>query len=250
MFIRQERSVQDFMQFYPVVAWLIIIHLFLWLIINFLQLPIGVQIYQWGIGHNLYIHEGEYWRLLTPIFLHGSFMHVLFNSFTLVLFGPALEQMLGKAKFVFVYLMAGIIGNLATYALAPVLYTHLGASGAVFGLFGVYMYMIIFRKDLIDDANAQIVMIITIIALVMTFLRSNINIYAHIFGLVGGLLLAPFVLKRARPFSMGRNKRRTPRNKDGVQFDPRRWQKQRSRKKLFWIVLGVLAILGVLKFTL
>jgi len=250
MFIRQERSVKEFMQFYPIVAWLVIINFALWLMIDFLQLKTGGLIYQWGVGNNLFIHEGEYWRLITPIFLHGGLMHAVFNSFSLVLFGPALEQMLGKVKFIITYLTAGIIGNLATYALGPAIYAHLGASGAVFGLFGVYMYMVIFRKDLIDDANAQIVMIITIIALVMTFLRPNINIYAHIFGLVGGLVLAPIVLRRAQPFSMWRNQRRATHNDGSIQFDPNRWRKRRIpqqlKKNLIWIILGVLVLFGLL----
>lgn len=250
VFIRQERSIKEFMQFYPVVAWLIIIHFFLWLIIDLLRLPIGLEIYQWGVGNNAYIHQGEYWRLLTAIFLHSGLMHALFNSFSLVLFGPALEQMLGRVKFIITYLGAGLIGNIATYAFDPTaFYSHLGASGAVFGLFGVYMYMVVMRKDLIDDGNAQIVVIITIIALVMTFVRPQINIYAHIFGLLGGLMLAPVVLTNTKPFSMWRNRRRPP--KDGsIQFDPNRWKKRRLsrqlKKNLLWIILAVLVLFGLL----
>src|SRR4051812_21792510 len=111
MFIRNERSIKEFMQSYPVVSTIIIINLVLWLFINFLQLPIGLMIHDWAIGYNLFVAAGEYWRLVTPIFLHGDLMHVLFNSFSLVLFGPALEQMLGKLKFTFAYLGVGIIGN-------------------------------------------------------------------------------------------------------------------------------------------
>jgi len=250
MFIRQERSIKEFMQFYPVVAWLIIIHLFLWFIIHFLQLPLGQQLFQWGIGHNLYIHQGEYWRLLTAIFLHSGMPHTLFNSFSLVLFGPALEQMLGRMKFIIAYLGAGLIGNIATYALNPTaFYAHIGASGAIFGLFGLYMYMVMLRKDLIDETNAQIVVVITIIALLMTFLRTHINIYAHIFGFLGGLILAPIVLKRAKPFSIWRNRRRHMHG-GSIKFDPKRWQKRRlsqqTKKNLFWLILGILIIFGLI----
>src|SRR5690625_2842100 len=250
MFLRQERSIKDFIQFYPIVAWIIIINLALWLLIDFFQLSIVLTFYQWGVGNNLLIHQEEYWRLLTPIFLHGGFSHVLFNSFSLVLFGPALEQMLGRAKFIILYLGAGIIGNIATYALGPTLYAHLGASGAVFGLFGAYLYMVVLRKDLIDDSNAQIVVIISIIALVMTFLRPNINIYAHVFGLLGGLIMAPIVLRNAQSFSMWRNKRRRPVNDGSIQFDPNRWKKKRLprqlKKNLIWIILGILVLLGLI----
>src|SRR5699024_12574899 len=66
---------------------LVIINLSLWVMIDFLQLPLGNQLFQWGAGHNISIHNGEYWRLLTSVFLHGGLMHALFNSFALVLFG-------------------------------------------------------------------------------------------------------------------------------------------------------------------
>src|SRR5690625_3147835 len=149
MFIRQERSLKEFISFYPIVSALVIIHIALWFLIDFSQSSFGRQLLLWGVGNNALIHEGEYWRLFTPIFLHGGLRHVLFNSFSLVLFGPALEQMLGRVKFIIVYIAAGLIGNIATLLFGPVMYTHLGASGAVFGLLGAYMYMVFMRRDLI-----------------------------------------------------------------------------------------------------
>src|SRR5690625_4841464 len=192
MFIRRERSLKEFISFYPIVSILIGINLLLWFMTDFLQLPIGYTIYNWGIGHNLSVYHGEYWRLVTPIFLHGGLGHVVFNSFALVLFAPALEQMLGKMKFIFAYFFTGIAGNVGTYIIDPVSNTpHLGASGAIYGLFGIYMFMILFRKDLIDPANAQIVKVIFFIGLILTFVQSNINIAAHIFGFLGGFALGP-----------------------------------------------------------
>jgi len=250
VFIRNERSIKEFRQSYPIVFWLVIIHLALWLIIDFLQLAIGAQIYQWGIGVNFLISLGEYWRLVTPIFLHGDLMHAVFNSFSLVLFGPALEQMLGKWKFIFAYFGAGIIGNIATYIFGPLEYAHLGASGAIFGLFGIYAFMIAFRKHLIDQGSSQIVMPILVIALLMTFLRSGINIYAHVFGFIGGFVLAPLVLNNVRPYSPWAQRRRYY-NDSEIQFDPNRLRKKRIippkiRKNLIWIIIGVLAVLGIL----
>lgn len=240
------------MQFYPIVSTLVIIYLGLWLIIDFLHLPIGETIYQFGIGSNYYIHQGEYWRLITPMFLHGGLMHVLFNSFSLVLFGPALEQMLGKFKFLVAYLGAGIIGNLGTFFFgsSDILYAHVGASGAIYGLFGLYIYMVLFRKDLIDQSSAQIILVIFIIGLVMTFVRANINVQGHIFGFIGGLALAPLVLANVTPYSRWQT-RRTRKTRDGsVSFDPNRWNKRRVpshvKKKILWTIIGVLIVLGLL----
>ncbi|GGJ90828.1 putative rhomboid protease YdcA [Lentibacillus kapialis] len=247
MFIRNERSVKEFIQLYPAVAWLVIIQLVLWLLTGFLQTPLGNWIREWGMGVNFYISQGEYWRLITAIFFHAGLMHVLFNSFALVLFGPALEQMLGKMKFITAFLGAGLIGNLATFLLGPTLYSHVGASGAIYGLFGIYAFMIAFRKHLIDPSSTQIVTIILVIGLIMTFLRSGINIYAHVFGFIGGFALAPLLLNNVRPYSPRLGRQYVD---DGsIQFDPDRWQKKQRNKKVFqrglWIILGILVILGL-----
>src|SRR5699024_9171978 len=192
MFVRQERSMKEFMQFYPVVSTIIIINLLLWLIINVLQLQIGEIIYSWSVGANYLVSYGEYWRLLTPVFLHGGFSHVLFNSFALVLFAPALEQMLGKFRFVTFYLLTGIIGNVVTYKVVTMSQIfHLGSCGAIYGLFGIYIIMVVFRKQLIDVANAQNVTVIFVLSVLMSFMQPYINISAHLFGTLGCFLLGP-----------------------------------------------------------
>lgn len=187
MFTRTE-SFREFIRFYPVVSIIIAIHFLLYL---FTALPIFPNFWFKATfsGVNLYIMEGEYWRLFTPIFMHGGFTHVLFNSFSLVLFGPALERLLGKGKFLLVYLVSGILANVATLLLEPLTYVHVGSSGAIFGLFGYYISMILFRKHMLSQQNSQIILIICALSLVMTFIQPNINITAHIFGLLGGFLL-------------------------------------------------------------
>lgn len=252
MFIRSERSIKEFLKLYPIVSGFVIIYLSLWLIIDFFQLPIGGTIYYMGVGNNFLISQGEYWRLITPMFLHGGLTHVLFNSFSLVLFGPALEQMLGKFKFISAYLAAGIIGNIGTYFLGPsdLFYNHVGASGAIYGLFGIYLYMVVLRKDLIDQTSAQIVLVISGIGLVMTFVQSNINVYGHIFGLIGGMAVAPLVLINVDPYSSWRRKRSQKSDDDTISFDPNRWNKKRVpshvKKKIFWTIIGILIVLGLL----
>ncbi|MDY0406904.1 rhomboid family intramembrane serine protease [Virgibacillus sp. 179-BFC.A HS] len=250
MFIRNEKSVKDFIRLYPVVSTLIIIHFVLWIIIDLLKLPIGESIYNYGAGVNLFIHAGEYWRLITPIFLHANLMHTLFNSFSLLIFGPALEQMLGKGKFIFAYFFAGIVGNIATYAFHPTAFmVFVGASGAIYGLFGIYMFMVLFRKHLVDRSDAQIVIVIFVIGLIMTFLQPNINIHAHVFGFIAGFALGPIILNNVRPYSPWRTYVE-PKRED-IGFDPNRWQKKhiipaKIRRNWIWIILGILVILGLL----
>lgn len=203
MFIRTERSVSDFIKLYPIVSFLAILNLSLWFIINILKIPFGLKLYDLGVGHNLSILLlDEYWRLVTPIFLHADFGHVIFNTFALILFGPALEKMLGSFKFIFIYLFTGIIGNLGTFIINMQSYIpHLGASGAIYGLFGIYIFMVFFRKDLIGRTDSQIIKTIFVLGIVMSILMPNINISAHLFGFVGGFLIGPLILKKAKNIS-------------------------------------------------
>lgn len=187
MFTRTE-SLRDFIRFYPIVSLIISIHILLYLATAVPVFP-SRYLFEQLSGVNLFIVNGEYWRIVTPIFMHGGFAHMLFNSFSLVLFGPALEQLLGRTKFILLYLATGIAANIATLILEPLTYTHVGSSGAIFGLFGFYISIIIFRKAMLSRENSQTIMTIAIIGVIMTFVQSNINITAHIFGLLAGFLI-------------------------------------------------------------
>ncbi|MCM3666773.1 rhomboid family intramembrane serine protease [Mesobacillus subterraneus] len=194
MFTRTE-SLRDFIRFYPIVSVIISIHILLYLATAVPVFP-SRYLFEQLSGVNLYIVNGEYWRIVTPIFMHGGFAHMLFNSFSLVLFGPALEQLLGRTKFILIYLATGIAANIATLILEPLTYTHVGSSGAIFGLFGFYISIIVFRKAMLSRENSQTIMTIAIIGVIMTFVQSNINITAHIFGLLAGFLIGAASFKK------------------------------------------------------
>lgn len=104
MFSRTE-SFQQFIRYYPVVSVIILIHILLFLVTSIPFFP-NDWIFGLFAGVNFYIAEGELWRFVTPIFLHSGFVHMLFNSFSLVLFGPGLELMLGKTKFILLFILS------------------------------------------------------------------------------------------------------------------------------------------------
>jgi len=191
MFSRTE-SFQQFIRYYPIVSAIILIHVLLYLVTLIPFFP-SRSIFETLAGVNLFVAEGEIWRLVTPMFLHSGFAHMLFNSFSLVLFGPALERLLGKTKFILLYLSGGILANVATFLFYPLTYSHVGSSGAIFSLFGFYIAIIIFKKQLLSQQNSQIILSITAISLIMTFLQPNINIVAHLFGLLSGFVIGCMV---------------------------------------------------------
>ncbi|WP_078592684.1 rhomboid family intramembrane serine protease [Evansella clarkii] len=244
MFIRTE-SFGEFVRTYKVITGLVTIHIILHLWVSLFPALGGQEIRLLGMGSNLHIAMGEYWRLITPIFLHAGLMHMLFNSFSLVLFGPALEQMLGPVRFIIAYLATGILANVATFFFGSPMMIHVGASGAIFGLFGIYLYMVLMRKDLIDQGSSQVITTILIIAVIMTFVNPRVNILAHLFGLIAGAGLGPLILYGVSRY--GRYRR--PSSPDGLAFDPNRWQKKaRNKQRLKTVSLLVGAILVILFF--
>jgi rhomboid protease GluP len=237
MFTRTE-SFREFIRFYPVVSIIVIIHLVLYLLTIVPIFP-NYWFYENLSGVNLYIMEGEFWRLITPTFMHSGFAHMLFNSFSLILFGPALERMLGKGRFLFVYLLSGLIANIATLMFEPLTYTHVGSSGAIFGLFGYYISLIMFRKNVMSQQNTQIILILCVVSLILTFLQPNINVVAHLFGLLGGFLLGaiPSYNKKDLSDSIKSTTTWAESKRKNVSF-------QSPLKVLIWAVIIIIAILG------
>ncbi len=129
---------------------------------------------------------GEYYRLLTAAFLHGGALHLLFNMLALFAVGPQLEQLLGRARYLALYLLSALGGSVLFYLLADPLARSVGASGAVFGLFGA---LVVVSKRL--NYNVQPILMIVGFNLVITFVFSSfIDWRGHVGGLVTGTLLA------------------------------------------------------------
>ncbi|ARF17166.1 rhomboid family intramembrane serine protease [Sporosarcina sp. P3] len=185
MFIRTENFSQ-YVRAYPVVTFLLALNIGIFI---YTLIPgIGNQLFLFGLGDNFLIANGEYWRLITPMFLHGGFMHLLFNMFSLFVFGPELEKIAGKARFITVYMLAGLFGDIATFFVQPVAYTHVGASGAIFGVFGAFGALVYYTKHSFPQLR-QVILPIIVISIVMTFVGTNINVTAHIAGLITGFLI-------------------------------------------------------------
>jgi len=132
--------------------------------------------------------EPEYWRYLSSVFLHGDFGHLLFNAFAVFVFAPPLERVLGRFRYAFLFLFSGLMGNVFTNVFYNEV-SSLGASGAVYGVFGAYVYFMMFRRRAFDDASRKKLQTLLIVGVVYSIVVPGINFYAHLGGFVGGLLL-------------------------------------------------------------
>ena len=125
----------------------------------------------------------QYYRAFTAMWLHASFEHILFNMITLLIVGPALEVLLGKLRFITLYLLAGLGGSVGSYLLGPHNELGIGASGAIMGVLGAYIVVGVRRR-----LPVQPVAILLVLNLVIGF-WGNTDWRAHFGGLVvGGLL--------------------------------------------------------------
>jgi rhomboid protease GluP len=203
MFTRTE-SFSEYIRFYPIVTIFLFINISIFLIT---LLPgIGDIVKISGMGINYLIADGDWWRFVTPMFLHGGFMHILFNMFCLFVFGPELEKLTGKMRFTTLYLLSGIFANVATYFFQDLSYAHLGASGAIFGIFGAFGALVYYTKRSMPQLR-QIILPIIVISVIMTFVGPNINATAHIAGLVVGFLIGLSYFNPKRILSWKNSKR-------------------------------------------
>ena len=135
----------------------------------------------WPYGVHAY---HQYYRAFTAMWLHADFLHIACNMVALLIVGPALEVQLGKARFVVLYLIAGLGGSVGSYLLSPSNVAGIGASGAIMGVMGAYVVIGLRRRLPIAPVVALIV-----INLVIGF-SGNIDWRAHLGGLATGAVLA------------------------------------------------------------
>lgn len=158
-------------------------------VVYVLQLVPGLGITDWLYFTPLAVSEIAFqpWRLITSVFVHSTALifHVLLNMYTLWIFGQLLENVLGRGRFLALYLISGLAGSVGVIWLADPNTSVVGASGAIFGLMGAFL---VIQRRL--GGNATQLLILVGINLVIGFLPGlNIAWQAHLGGLVGGALV-------------------------------------------------------------
>lgn len=134
--------------------------------------------------------DSQYWRLITPIFLHAGFMHIVTNMLTLWFIGPIAEDAFGSRKFLGLYFFSGISGNIFSYLFSPNTIS-VGASTSLFGLFGglmIFAYQ--FRHDPNVRALGSMMGLFILLTLLSSFSATNIDLWGHFGGFIGGVMFA------------------------------------------------------------
>ncbi|WP_082407016.1 rhomboid family intramembrane serine protease [Bacillus sp. JCM 19041] len=135
--------------------------------------------------------EGEWWRLVTSMFLHIGMLHLLFNGMALYFLGSAVEQLFGSFRFLMIYFLAGIFGSIVSFAFNDSV--SAGASGALFGCFGALLYFGLKQPNLFFRTLGRNIFFLLLFNLVLGFIVPGIDNGAHIGGLIGGFLTAVLV---------------------------------------------------------
>lgn len=146
---------------------------------------------RYGAKENNLILQGQYWRFITPIFLHANLLHVGLNMLNFAVLGVFLERLLGHWRFLFVYIVTGVISIIASFTFMPQ-EVSVGASGAIFGLVGAYsIFVLTHRRAFRNGGIPTLLWLVIVIGanLSIGLFISNIDNYAHLGGLLSGCLL-------------------------------------------------------------
>ena len=164
---------------------------------NILDINAYVLLYMGG-NYGALVSHGQVWRLLTCAFLHGGLIHFLCNMYALYAIGPQVEILFGRVKYIIIYFFSAIGGSLLSFTCSPN-NLSIGASGAIFGLFGAMVVFVLKYKDRIPKKVLNNLFGVIILNLLIGFNLQGIDNFGHIGGLLAVALVAFLILtKEAR----------------------------------------------------
>ena len=149
---------------------------------------------QYGEKENSLIAQGQIWRLLTAVFIHGTLLHILFNAYALYNLGREVEMFYGSFRFSLIFFFAGLSGSVTSMLLNPS--PSVGASGAIFGLIGAEGVFLYRNRRLLGERGRrglQNIIFIVVLNFAIGLQAQFIDSWAHLGGLIGGALLGWFI---------------------------------------------------------
>ena len=152
------------------------------------------HVLEYGAAYTPYIiQNGEVYRLFTSMFLHFGIEHLVNNMLVLFVLGSRLERVIGKIRFLLIYLLGGIAGNVVSLLLelkTQEFSVSAGASGAVFAVMGAMIYIVIRNKGWLGDLSMRRILVMAAFSLYFGFASTGVDNTAHVGGMVSGFFLA------------------------------------------------------------
>lgn len=189
--VKNNKNIWNFKEF-PVTYSLVTINIILFLISallssNVIEIDGGILV-KLGAKVNYLIAGGQYYRLITCMFLHGGILHIGLNMYALVNIGSLIEGIYGYKKYLVIYFFSGILASFSSFYFSNV--NSIGASGAIFGLLGAILVYSLSNKDKVNKSFIKNIFSVIITNLIIGMTIPNIDNFAHIGGLLGGMLAA------------------------------------------------------------
>ncbi len=180
----------------PIITYgIIAINVFMWILMTLAGGSTNISVLiKFGAMYWPLVMRGEYWRFITPMFLHVGAMHLAFNSYALYNLGRLAEKIYGRSRFVIIYAAAGISGSIFSFLFTRAV--SAGASGAIFGLLGALLYFGRKRPGVFRRGFTANLLSILGINLFIGFTYPGIDNFAHIGGLLGGFISSHLLWSR------------------------------------------------------
>ncbi len=186
-----------------------------------------------GANYGPLIMEGQIWRLFTSMFLHIGAQHLAFNFIGVIAFGVEMERIYGRYRYLVIYLLAGLFGNLASFAVSGPAMFSAGASGAIFGVIGMNLAFFLIYRHRMGEYGRQrrkMVLVLVAVSLVLGYTVLPSDNLAHMGGLLGGFVLGYGL---------------TPRYRVDHNSSPRRIIDRASLLRRWWVsTLGLIMLVG------
>ena len=171
-------------------------------IVTYIIIVLNLMVFLYGMLHSndelidifgnnyVLVQAGQFYRLLTCMFIHGGIMHLLLNMYALYTIGPVVERYYGKSKYIFIYLVSGLLASIFSSVFMSADSVSMGASGAIFGLLGSICYFTYYYRATLQAILRESIMPVIVINLIIGFILPSVDLVNHIGGLLGGILVS------------------------------------------------------------
>jgi membrane associated rhomboid family serine protease len=150
--------------------------------------PVGGSLYLKWVLYGPFVAQGDWWRLVTAMFLHGFLLHLAFNMFALYVIGGPVEEYLGRVRFLLLYLVSGLAGSAGALIQSPTT-PVVGASGAIFGILGAMLIIEWQATGRLGGTAATLILVNLALNFGLNSAGGSISIGGHLGGLAGGILV-------------------------------------------------------------